>query len=121
MKALVLIAHGSRRETSNTEFSTMVSLLGLELNDTFAHVEASFLEFCEPSVETSLEAMIDKGIKDIIIYPFFLNSGKHVSDDIPMKVQRIREMYPDVSLRLLPHFGSSGHIISTITSDLKEL
>ncbi len=121
MKALLIIAHGSRQAVSNAEFSSMVSLVCSELNDTFAHVEASFLEFCEPSVETSLEAMIQKGMKDIYIYPFFLNSGKHVTHDIPMKVQTVQKMYPKTNLNLLKHFGSSEHIISTIISDLEGL
>ncbi len=121
MKALILIAHGSRKAASNTEFSSMVSLLRLKLKNTFEHVEASFLEFCEPSIEASLEMMIQKGITEILIYPFFLNSGKHVTVDIPMKIETIQVMYPEVSLRLLPHFGSSEHIISTIISDLEDL
>lgn len=121
MKALLIIAHGSRKAVSNAEFSSMVSLLSSELKDNFTHVEASFLEFCEPSLEISLDSMIKKGIKDIYIYPFFLNSGKHVSQDIPMKVKATQDMYPGVNFHLLKHFGGSRHIISTIISDLEGL
>lgn len=119
MKALICIAHGSKREASNLEFQTMVSQLRGTLGDSFAHIEASFLEFAKPSIEQTIHAMIQDGITEIKIYPFFLNSGKHVQHDIPEKVRESQELYPQVNLELLAHFGSSVHILSAITNDLQ--
>lgn len=119
MKALICIAHGSKRDASNLEFQTMVSQLSVTLGDTFALIEASFLEFAKPGIDQTIHAMIQAGITEIQIYPFFLNSGKHVHHDIPEKIREAKELYPEVDIELLPHFGSSAHILSVITHDLK--
>jgi sirohydrochlorin ferrochelatase len=121
MKGLLFVAHGSRREESNTEFETMVSNLKTQLSPSYSKIEASFLEFADPGIDQALHAMIHKGMTEIQIYPFFLNSGKHVHHDIPEKICEMKELHPEVDITLLPHFGSSEHILSVITRDLKEL
>jgi len=119
MKALILIAHGSKREASNLEFQKMVSQLKVTLMDTFTQIEASFLEFAEPGIDETIHAMIQAGITEIKVYPFFLNSGKHVHHDIPEKIREAKELYPEVDFELLAHFGSSAHILTAITNDLQ--
>lgn len=121
MKALLCVAHGSKREASNVEFQTMVSQLKVTLAEAFSSIEAAFLEFAVPNVQDTLTAMLTSGITHIYIYPFFLNSGKHVVHDIPSIIQTIQHEYPDIIFETLPHFGSSSHILSVITNDLREL
>lgn len=121
MKGLLFVAHGSRREESNQEFKQMVSQLKVKLDSSYDNIDASFLEFAKPCVEDTLKAMIQEGVKEVCIYPFFLNSGKHVHKDIPQKISEIRLLYPDVRFELLPHFGSSAHILDVVTNDLKDL
>jgi len=121
MKGLLFVAHGSRREESNQEFEKMVSLLSVKLDLSYDKIEASFLEFADPGIDQALHAMIHEGMTEIQIYPFFLNSGKHVHHDIPEKIREAKELHPELDITLLPHFGSSEHILSVITRDLKEL
>ena len=120
MKGLLFVAHGSRREESNQEFEEMVSHLSVTLGLAYEKIEASFLEFAKPGIDEALHAMIHEGMIEIQIYPFFLNSGKHVHHDIPEKICEVKALYPAVEITLLPHFGSSEHILSVIISDLKE-
>jgi len=119
MRGLILVAHGSRREESNTEFEGMVFALKKRLGSSYAKVEASFLEFAQPDIAGIIYAMIQAGITQIQIYPFFLNSGKHVHHDIPEKIREAQGIYPEVTFELLAHFGSSEHILSVITNDLQ--
>ncbi len=121
MKGLLFIAHGSRRTESNQEFEAMVSNLRTRLDSSYTKIEASFLELAKPGIDEALHAMIHKGITEIQIYPFFLNSGRHVHHDIPEKIRETKELHPEVNIELLPHFGSSEHILSVITNDLKDL
>jgi sirohydrochlorin cobaltochelatase len=121
MKALLCVAHGSKREASNVEFQTMVSQLKVTLADSFSSIEAAYLEFAAPDMQDALKSMLTSGVTHICIYPFFLNSGKHVVHDIPTIIQTIQNDYPNVIFETLPHFGSSSHILSVITNDLKGL
>jgi len=120
MKGLLCIAHGSRREQSNLEFTTMVMLLKPRLHETYTLIDAAFLEFSLPSIDTALDDMIHNGMQEVHVYPFFLNSGKHVHHDIPEYIEKFKKQYPDVRLNLLKHFGSSEHILELIEKDLKE-
>lgn len=99
----------------------MVTHLQERLDESYSEVEAAFLEFATPGIDEALHAMIHKGVTEIQVYPFFLNSGKHVHHDIPDKLRKAKELYSGVNFKLLPHFGSSEHILSVITDDLKEL
>lgn len=120
MKGLLLVAHGSRREASNSEFTEMVRQLCEHLEGPFMKVRSAFLEFASPGIEQALRDMIQAGIIDIKVYPFFLNSGKHVHHDLPEKLRKVQQAYPEARISLLPHFGSSVHIASVIIQDLKE-
>jgi sirohydrochlorin cobaltochelatase len=109
MKAIVLIAHGSRRESSNTEFITMVD--NIQESKKESHIlKAAFLELKEPSIKEASEELIQLGHKDICFYPFFLNSGKHVLVDIPKEIKELENTYKDINFTLLSHFGSSKKI-----------
>jgi len=99
----------------------MVSQLRRTLVDSFSSIEAAFLEFAAPDVQNALQTLINNGAKQIYIYPYFLNSGKHVHNDIPTIIQETKNNNPETILELLPHFGSSPHILSVITNDLKDL
>jgi len=119
MNALVFIAHGSRREESNTEFEQMVLQFKKIHESRYTRIEACFLEFARPSINHVLNAMIHEGISTIEVYPFFLNSGKHVRHDIPEEINNIKIQNPEIKIKLLSHFGSSEYILSVIDKDLK--
>lgn len=99
----------------------MVTHLQDILDNSYSEVDAAFLEFATPGIDEALHAMIQTGVTSLQIYPFFLNSGKHVHHDIPDKINKAKESYPQVDFTLLSHFGSSDHILSVITHDLKDL
>ena len=118
MKALIIIAHGSRKELSNSEFTLLVKKFK-KMNNSFSEVEEAFLEIAEPSISDVIENLNKKNIKEIIIYPYFLNQGKHVLIDIPNKVREEENKYQDIEFKLLPHFGSSLKIFDIIENDVE--
>lgn len=117
MKALIFIAHGSKKELSNKEFISMVEKIR-EKNNTYDFIEASFLELAEPSIEECSRSLIKKGAKELYYYPFFLNSGRHVVSDIPNIVKALEEEYKDTKFNIFEHFGKSEFIEELILKDL---
>jgi sirohydrochlorin cobaltochelatase len=116
MKSLIIIAHGSRKEISNNEVLEIVNQVkNSETNYTL--VEPAFLEFASPTLEDSVKTSIDKNCLEIFIYPYFLNSGKHVTADIPDEVTLLKEKYPQIKFTVLTHFGQSAKINEIILSD----
>ncbi|WP_428024449.1 sirohydrochlorin chelatase [Arcobacter sp.] len=118
MKALILIAHGSKKEKSNQEFRDLVEKV-IDLNShKYKKIEPAFLEFVEPSIEEIVEKLVSQNINSITFYPYFLNSGKHVSTDIPNIVNSLKNRYKDVEFKIVPHFGLSDKIASIISEEI---
>lgn len=65
--------------------------------------------------------MVANEIKLIYVYPYFLNSGKHVHSDIPNLIKALKANYLEIGFEILPHFGSGNHIVSAMMEDLKGL
>lgn len=114
-RALIIVAHGSRRASSNDE----VMRLGQKVKDAkakeFALVLTSFLEFANPSLEESILESIEKGVGEVVILPYFLASGNHVTRDIPEIIQKVQTSHPDVTLTLKEHLGSAAGMVQLLS------
>lgn len=104
-RALVVIAHGSRRDSANREFFDLVERIG-ERNPDYAITRPALLEQAPPSLLQACRALPD-AIGAIDVYPLFFNCGRHVEQDIPALMEEVRSEMPDREVRLLPYFGSS--------------
>ena len=104
---LLVIAHGSRRAASNEEVKAVVDRLRVMQGDRFAGIEAAFLELAEPPIEDGLALLAGRGARHIVVMPYFLAAGSHVTQDIPETLDAFRAGHPDIRLTLKQHIGSS--------------
>lgn len=114
MKALLLVAHGSRRHASNDEVHALAELLKSRCQTDYSLVKAAFLELAEPSIPQGIQQCIDAGATAITILPYFLNSGRHVTEDIPEEIAKGREYAPEVEIQLMPHIGAANGMIALL-------
>jgi len=105
MNALLIVAHGSRREASNEEIRALALQVADQAGNGYARVSAAFLELAEPSIPDGLQQLIDAGATHITVVPYFLSAGRHVSEDIPAEIEKVTQKNPDVSIRLAPYVG----------------
>ena len=113
-KALIIVAHGSRKASSNEEVKALGEKVRSLQDKHYAFVMTSFLEFAAPSLEESMLSCIDKGASEIVILPYFLASGNHVNRDIPEVVEKIEAAYPKVKIILKEHLGSSPGMVNLL-------
>jgi len=118
--AVILIAHGSKRNESNEEFIRLVKKVK-EQESRFDAVEFAFLELAQPSIEESIEKMYEMKMDAVYLYPYFLNSGKHVAVDIPNIAREMQTKIKEMKIEVLKHFGESQSIVKIISHDLKSL
>lgn len=109
MKALVLIAHGSRREASNEEVRELATELARQNSD-FDEVYSGFLELAEPSIPDSIRQAAASGATEIVILPYFLSAGRHVVKDIPAEIDSVRDELSGVMINVAPYLGSAKEI-----------
>ena len=120
MKALLLVAHGSRRRASNEEVVALSAVIAREMKDNYPVVEACFLELAEPSIPEALDRCISKGATDIFIVPYFLSAGRHVHADIPGEVDKARALHNGIAMTILPHIGAALQMKDLIRNVVRE-
>lgn len=116
MKALLLIAHGSRRAQSNNEVIELAERLKNNCREQYPIIHAGFLELAEPQITEGIKKCVDEGATEIVILPYFLNSGRHVVDDIPRIVNDSKAYYPDIEIKIAAHLGNSPLILDLLIS-----
>lgn len=123
MKAVLLVAHGSRRESANREVHALADKLQDALNTpkTDTLVSSCFLELAEPSISTGLSLLTQAGATSIQVLPYFLTQGRHVIEDVPKIVNRFIEQLPDdsgVSIETLPYLGADNRLLTILVDAL---
>ncbi len=119
MKALLLIAHGSRREASNEEVRRLAAQLDEEADD-YDLVDCAFLELAQPDIVTGGECLIRQGATEIVAMPYFLVAGRHVVTDVPEEIERLREKHPEVPVRISPYLGAHDAMSELILRQASE-
>lgn len=120
MKALLLIAHGSRREASNQEVRDLVQRLGEVAEKDFNIVLPAFLELAEPDIPTGVEQCVEAGATQVIAVPYFLAAGRHVVTDIPEELKIARQKHPGLELRQADYLGKHDAINSILLALARE-
>ncbi len=108
MKALLIVAHGSRREASNDEVRALGEAVATLADNPFDTVSCAFLELADPSIPDGLTQLIEAGASEITVAPYFLSAGRHVSEDIPAEVDKVKSEYPHIAIRIAPYLGASS-------------
>jgi len=109
---LVLVAHGSRRQSANQE----VVELGLRLASvvSFDAVSVAFLELAEPSIADAIDRAIDAGATRVVVLPYFLSEGRHVSEDVPGLLEAASERHSNVDIVMTSYLGQSPVIVDVL-------
>lgn len=116
MKALLLVAHGSRRQTSNDEIRAVAVRLAAEAADRFDQVNCAFLELADPSIPEGIQQCVQAGMTEVVVVPYFLSAGRHVVEDIPAEVDKGRRQNPGIDIRITRHLGAAEGICNMLTT-----
>lgn len=118
MKGVLIIAHGSRREST---VETMNFILGIvRENITDVKIVSSYMEFAKPSVTEGLEELKSAGVTDIIAVPYFLFDGIHIKEDIPEELEKFRKLNPDIKVTMGDTLGKDKRLADILTQRIKE-
>lgn len=115
---MLLIAHGSQVQTAAEDMFRVMEDLRREGN--WDMVEAAFLEITPPSIPEGIELCIGKGATHVVVIPYFLLLGRHVSRDLPRIVEEAQQRHPGVRIRLGPHIGYDPRLARIIAEKAEE-
>lgn len=118
MRALVLVAHGSRRHASNDEVVALSKRIEEQMKSEYPIIETGFLELAEPLIPNAIDNCVKQGATDICVVPYFLSAGRHVQEDVPAEVDKAREMHSEILMEVLPHIGGSSMMTDLISNSV---
>jgi len=97
MEKIIIAGHGSPRKEANNIEQVAGLLHGKIHPGCSAHcVRVAYLQFAEPDIMQAITDCVKDGAKKIIIHPYFLGSGMHVTTDIPGIIEEARGKYDGV-------------------------
>ncbi len=108
MRAILLVSHGSRSPKTKEEIAALIDVLGGRIKDVIFGF--AFLEIESPSIPEGIDQCAAKGALQITILLNFLNSGRHVNNDIPAIVQEAQKKYPAIQFNITGPVGQHPQI-----------
>ena len=114
MKTMLLIAHGSRKESANEEIKRLAERISAHGNGAFNAVVPAFLEIAQPDIHASVDRCVELGADEIVAVPYFLAAGKHVVRDIPAELSCVSAKYPDLKITVAPHIGEIDAMVELV-------
>jgi sirohydrochlorin ferrochelatase len=117
-KGTLLLAHGSQRKETEQTMETICNYVSESLGE---EVLYAFLQFSDNSLDVGLDALVDKGITDIRIVPYFLFAGVHINEDIPGEIDEYLEKHPGVTVKFGKTLGTDRRLADILVDRIKEL
>ena len=112
---IIIIGHGSPRKEANT-IDSLAESLHAELHPGCSDhcVTGAYLQFSDPDIETVIEKSVAEGAGRIILHPFFLNAGMHVTKDIPELIESAKQKYPGVDFIYTEPLGMHEKLVDVV-------
>lgn len=118
MKALLIVAHGSRRKESNDEVRRLAYRIEENSGPAFDVVTSAFLEISSPQIDSAVADLVADGATEIKVFPYFLAAGTHVVNDIPRLIEEESTNHANVHFEILPHLGALQGISTLILNQI---
>lgn len=118
MKAILILAHGSREK--NTEKTLEWIVEGVRKKSHIDLISEAYLQFSEKNIEAGIRELMDKGAKEITIIPYFLFEGVHIREDIPSEIKALKQKYPEVAIHFGRILGSDERLIDILADRIHE-
>lgn len=96
MDALIVFAHGSRRPEANEAVQQVADVAARKGG--FSLWRAAFLELAEPTLAEAVKDLHHAGAKRIVVTPYFLVMGMHLTQDLPKLLNEAAQQTPGVEL-----------------------
>lgn len=116
--AIIILGHGSRSAGADEAVKRVAAELtgkgGFDL------VAYAFLQYTAPDPEIVIRQCVEASAGWIVIVPFFLQPGTHVTKDIPLLIEQARKNHPGVLFDATDYAGSHA-LMAEIVADLVKM
>jgi sirohydrochlorin cobaltochelatase len=107
---ILLFAHGARDPAWARPFEAVATALRSRAAKP-EHVALAFLEFMQPGLVDAGTRLTQAGCQAVTVVPLFLGAGGHVRKDLPLLLDQLRALHPQVHWALAPAVGESELLV----------
>lgn len=111
--ALVVFAHGSRIEGANEAVRRVAQQAADRCG--FRLWEAAFLELAAPDLPAAVAGLATRGARRIVVTPYFLTMGMHLTADLPRILASIAERHPGLQLECAPPLDGHPALVDIVS------
>jgi len=79
------------------------------------------MELAEPSLEDVVANLSEKDILKVVVIPYFLFNGNHIKEDIPEKLDALKELYPAMEFSFGSPIGKEPLMADIMLKRVNEL
>ena len=112
MKGLLVIGHGSRAAEAKEVFEEVVSGLGDRFGDRV--VEGCFMEISNPQIPETVELLYSRGVRELVVLPYFLFPGVHILSDIPEILRECADSHGGLKIEMAKPIGYHSKLIDIL-------
>ena len=117
--AVIILGHGSRNTGADEAIRKVVD--GVKQTSSFAVVEHAFLQYVPPTPHEVIERCAGQNVDRIVIVPFFLQAGAHVTRDIPELVEKARKQHPKIEIIVTDYVGAHPLMAKVVEELVKKM
>ena len=114
----VVFGHGSTVELANDAVRSMAAQLARRSG--YEAVETAFLEAGRPDLRGAVEALAGRGIRQVIVIPYFLTLGMHLQRDLPRLVEEVRAAHPGMEIQVTAPLDGHPALIDVLVGRARE-
>ena len=114
---VVIVDHGSRRESSNAMLERFVETFAA--STPYEIVEPAHMELAEPSIATAFARCVERGARRVVVMPYFLLPGRHWNQDIPELTRAAAAEHPGVEFLVGSPIGLHPLMVDVIGARLE--
>jgi sirohydrochlorin cobaltochelatase len=112
MRALVLLAHGSRSARSDRPLAQLrdwVQVLAPQ-----DRVVDAYLTLNQPDLRSCLRDLASQGLTEAVVIPMFVAQGHHLNEEVPALLEALQAEFIGLSLSLSPHLGADAGLAALV-------
>lgn len=115
---IIILGHGSKLKKANDSLNKTIEIIKQKTKCDI--IVPAYLQFSESDLTKNIKNLTDKGCRKIIIIPFFLFNGNHVSRDIPAIIKKEKAKYPEINFKYTRNLSGDTRIADIVSDIIKE-
>lgn len=119
LAAVLILGHGSPVSKANHTLHEVAK--SVKEKGGYDIVQPAFLQFEHPDFSEAVDILVKQGAEKIIVHPYFLYMGSHVTKDLPFEIDTAVKKYPNLKFFLAPHLGYHEKLVDVAIERIEQI